>query len=154
MTISITIQNNSQAKDRPSEENLQTWIQTAIPEQTTQADITLRIIDIDEMTQLNTSYRSKPGPTNVLAFPYDPDEAASDSETTLQGDIAICAPIVTQEATEQNKPLTAHWAHLTIHGTLHLCGYDHIDPNDADIMETLEIKLLKKLGFPNPYQTT
>lgn len=154
MPINITIQNNTQTKDLPSGKNLKNWIQTALPNDIDQVEITLRLIDIDEMTQLNTSYRSKPGPTNVLAFPYDTDETASKLKNTLQGDIAICAPIVAQEASEQNKSLMAHWAHLTIHATLHLCGYDHTTPEDANIMETLEIKLLEKLEFPNPYQPT
>lgn len=102
----------------------------------------MRIVDEAESQQLNTSYRYKLGPTNVLSFPY----------SDASGDIVICAPLVQQEAKAQNKTETAHWAHLVIHGTLHVCGYDHREPTEAEHMEKLETDALTQLGFANPYQ--
>jgi len=109
----------------------------------------VRLVDIAEMKTLNETYRDKAGPTNVLSFPSDlPD----DLQLPLLGDIVICAPVVRAEAAEQGKNLTAHWAHMTIHGTLHLLGYDHIAEEEAAAMEALESAILKRLDYPCPYR--
>lgn len=108
------------------------------------AEITIRIVDNDESINLNNIYRKKKYPTNVLSFLVD-------DEVHLIGDIVLCAPVIKKEALEQSKKLDAHYAHLIIHGALHLYGYDHENKKDADIMEAKEIKILTKLGYKNPY---
>ena len=111
-------------------------------------EVSVKIIGREEMQKLNHLFRDKDYPTNVLAFPSDPIPGIPH---TFLGDIAICAPIVWEEANDQNIPLTAHWAHLSAHSLLHLLGYDHESDEQSDVMQALEIKVLKKLGFPNPY---
>ena len=108
------------------------------------AEITIRIVDNDESINLNNIYRKKKYPTNVLSFLVD-------DEVHLIGDIVLCAAVIEKEALEQSKKLEAHYAHLIIHGALHLYGYDHENKKDADIMEAKEIKILTKLGYKNPY---
>lgn len=108
------------------------------------AEITIRIVDNDESINLNNIYRKKKYPTNVLSFLVD-------DEVHLIGDIVLCAPVIEKEALEQSKKIEAHYAHLIIHGALHLYGYDHENKKDADIMEAREIKILTKLGYKNPY---
>ena len=108
------------------------------------AEITIRIVDNDESINLNNIYRKKKYPTNVLSFLVD-------EEVHLIGDIVLCAPVMEKEALQQSKKLEAHYAHLIIHGALHLYGYDHENKKDADIMEAKEIKILTKLGYKNPY---
>ncbi|MCH9049289.1 MAG: rRNA maturation RNase YbeY, partial [Proteobacteria bacterium] len=102
-------------------------------------------------TELNEQWRKSKGPTNVLSFS---NEGVSEIAPDLLGDIVICAPVVAREAKEQNKNSQSHWAHMVIHGVLHLTGFDHIDPEDADRMESLEINILKKLNYKNPYLST
>lgn len=112
-------------------------------------EITVRVVDEDESQQLNHEYRGKNKPTNVLSFPF---EAPPGIEMNLLGDLVICAGVVEAEAQQQNKPLDHHWAHMIIHGTLHLLGYDHIEDDQAEEMEGLEISLLGKLSIDDPYQ--
>jgi probable rRNA maturation factor len=134
----------------PEEDDLRRWICAALAERTPgdNAEICLRLVGETEMTTLNHDYRGKSGPTNVLSFPADlPPELA----LPLLGDIVICAPIVAREAAEQDKPLAAHWAHMVVHGCLHLLGFDHIEDADAISMEALETTILAQLGFPCPY---
>ncbi|NMT65426.1 rRNA maturation RNase YbeY [Marinobacter orientalis] len=114
------------------------------------SEVTIRIVASDESAELNSQYRGKSGPTNVLSFPF---EAPAGITVPLAGDLVICAPVVEKEAAEQQKTLTEHWAHMVVHGMLHLQGYDHIDDGDAEVMEALEIRLLGQLGFNNPYET-
>lgn len=111
-------------------------------------EISIRIVDREESRTLNGQYRGKPTPTNILSFPADFPPGV---DAPLLGDLAICAPVIEQEAEQQQKPPEAHWAHMVIHGTLHLLGYDHIEAGDAHKMEALEIALLDQLGYPNPY---
>ncbi len=132
----------------PDAESIQTWVEHAL---VTDNDIemTVRIVGTEESQSLNAQYRGKDKPTNVLSFPF---EAPAQIELNLLGDLVICAPVVEQEALEQNKPLRAHWAHMVVHGTLHLQGYDHIKDTEAEQMENLEIRILQQLGFDNPYE--
>lgn len=111
--------------------------------------LTVRVVDEEEIRQLNRDYRDRDQPTNVLSFPFTPIEGV---EIDLLGDVVICAGIVAAEAVEQGKEAEAHWAHILVHGILHLCGYDHIDNNEAEEMEALEVKILSDLGVTDPYK--
>lgn len=134
----------------PSTDKLQSWVAVALQDHGHDAEISLRIVAAAESRQLNKAYRGKAAPTNVLSFPY---EAMPGVQTGLLGDLAICAEVVEREAAEQLKPVEAHWAHMVIHGTLHLLGYDHVEAQDAEVMEALEIRKLAALGIANPYAT-
>lgn len=132
----------------PSFDDLYAWFVAALPNGKDDSEMTIRIVDAEESQTLNNTYRGKDKPTNVLSFPADlPDEV----NIPLLGDLVVCAQIVSDEANSQGKTIHVHWAHMVIHGTLHLLGYDHEDDDDAHIMENLEISLLDSLGFPNPY---
>jgi len=132
----------------PAYEDISTWLTTAITPFQPQAEVTVRIVDSEESHQLNLEYRGKDKPTNVLSFPF---EAPPGIELDLLGDLVICRQVVEQEAKEQNKTLLAHWAHMVVHGSLHLLGYDHIEDDEAEEMESLETELMQKLGFEDPY---
>lgn len=112
-------------------------------------ELSVRIVDTGESAQLNDQYRQKNGPTNVLSFPF---EAPDNLPIPLLGDLVICAPVVEKEAAEQSKSVSDHWAHMIIHGTLHLLGYDHIAPQEATTMESLEVSIMASLGIEDPYQ--
>ena len=135
----------------PNTAHLKKWVTLVLTQQKATGSITIRIVDGTESQRLNHTYRGKNKPTNVLSFPFAQAETFTLPEKIL-GDLVLCAPLIEQEAVEQNKPLTAHWAHLIIHGTLHLLGYDHMINEEAEMMEVLEIKLLAQLGYPNPYE--
>lgn len=150
MKLTVDIQTAS-LEPVPAGADLRRWITTALAGRTTQqqVEISVRLVDTEEMAQLNTGYRGKEGPTNVLSFPADlPPELG----LPLLGDIVICAPVVAAEAAQQGKSATAHWAHMTVHGTLHLLGYDHIEEEDAQIMEALESAILRQLDYSCPYE--
>ncbi|SHF66857.1 rRNA maturation RNase YbeY [Vibrio gazogenes] len=134
----------------PSEENFSRWLTAAVSPFQTQAEVTIRIVDHVESQQLNSQYRGKDKPTNVLSFPF---EAPPGVTLDLLGDLVICLEVVEQEADEQHKPLLAHWAHMVVHGSLHLLGYDHIDDDEAVEMESLETEIMLKLGYQDPYLT-
>jgi len=149
MNLTVDIQSAS-AEPVPDEEDLRHWIGSALTLAPVQGDaeVSIRLVDEAEMTELNSNYRGQSGTTNVLSFPTD---LPTDLQLPMLGDIVICAPVVRREADEQGKPLQAHWAHMTVHGTLHLLGYDHIEDADAAIMEALETDILKLLEYPCPY---
>lgn len=115
-------------------------------------ELTLRLVNKEEIQHLNATYRGKNQPTNVLAFPYDIPKHI-ELECPLLGDIIVCPAVLKDESIECNRPLDAHWAHIIIHGVLHLLGYDHIEEEDAKVMKDLEIQLLRQLNFANPYET-
>lgn len=150
MSLHVDIQSAS-AEPVPDEDDIRSWITAALRDhrQQQETEISVRLVDLAEMTRLNETYRGKAGPTNVLSFPAD---LPAELQLPLLGDIVICAPVVRREALQQNKSLSAHWAHMAIHGTLHLLGYDHIDDNEAATMEALESTVLQKLNYPCPYQ--
>ena len=115
-------------------------------------EVTIRLVDADEGRTLNAEYRGKDYATNVLSFPAElPEGLPKDVKLPLLGDLVLCAPVVAREAKEQDKPLAAHYAHLTVHGTLHLLGWDHEDAREAEAMEQLEREILAELGLPDPY---
>ena len=132
----------------PSEADFRLWVEKALPTLGDEFEVTIRIVDEEESHALNHEYRGKDKPTNVLSFPF---EAPPGLELPLLGDLVICKQIVEQEAKEQEKPLLHHWAHMTIHGILHLRGYDHINDDEADEMESLETQLLASLSISDPY---
>ncbi len=145
----IEIQCAISAEGVPSSAQLHQWLQLALQERADAAELTLRIVDEAEITALNQRYRGKDGATNVLSFPYQPLPGV---DSGLLGDIVICAPVVAREAVAQSKPLEAHWAHITIHGVLHLLGYDHQQAEEAADMERLERQLLEQIGISDPYR--
>jgi probable rRNA maturation factor len=150
MNYQIDIDNNSQSTLLPKDIQIEQWISAALHQQTLEAaEVSVYIVDEEESQELNTQYRGKEKPTNVLSFPADiPAEVG----IPLLGDLVICAPVVEREAAEQGKTLDAHWAHMLVHGTLHLLGFDHIEDTDADAMEALETAIIVSLNFPAPYQ--
>ena len=152
MELFVDLQFASEDKHNiPALVSIEKWIQSAIiagasPKE--EAELTVRIVDAEESQQLNGQYRNKHKPTNVLSFPFQNPPGIT---LPLLGDLVICKKIVENEAQEQDKTLLEHWAHMLIHGTLHLLGYDHINETDALEMESLETKLLIELGFNDPY---
>lgn len=149
---SITIQYAADKELAPKAALLRKWAKTTLNRKLDKAaEVTIRIVDVSEMTHLNSTYRQKKGPTNVLSFPADlPDDI--DIGIQLLGDIVICPTVVNQEAETQKKVPEAHWAHMVVHGVFHLLGYDHVLDDDAHVMEALEIETLNDLGFANPYE--
>ncbi len=141
--LRLAVQIASEAGNLPSRAQVRRWVAAALENN---AEITVRIVDAEEAQALNNDYRRKTYIPNVLTFEYG--EVAPG---VLGGDVVICAPVVVREAREQGKPLKDHYAHMTIHGVLHLQGYDHIVPADADIMETRETAILRRFRIPNPY---
>ena len=132
----------------PTEQDIQQWLDKTIPQFQENAELTIRIVDTEESHQLNHEYRGKDKPTNVLSFPF---EAPPGIELDLLGDLIICRQVVEKEAEEQNKPLLAHWAHMVVHGSLHLLGYDHIEDDEAEEMESLETEIMQAMGYEDPY---
>lgn len=150
MSALLDLQVACEDSQLPTAEHLQLWLDAALDGAGHPgAEITIRLVSSEESQQLNQQYRNRPSPTNVLSFPF---EAPAGIPINLLGDLVICAEVVKQEARAQNKPLLHHWAHMTIHGTLHLLGYDHIDDQDARQMEEMEIAILAKLAIDDPYQ--
>lgn len=134
----------------PLKQQFQQWVEAVLSQHDDLVEMTIRISDRDEITQLNRDYRGKDKATNVLSFPFE--TPAEIDELALLGDVVICAEVVMDEAQQQQKSIEAHWAHMVIHGTLHLLGYDHMDDTEANEMELLEISILAELGYSNPYQ--
>ena len=145
LDLQIAVENSN---DLPSEADFHQWLAAAVSLFQPQAEVTIRLVDEEESQQLNRDYRGKDKPTNVLSFPF---EAPEGIEIDLLGDLIICRQVVEAEAAEQQKPLAAHWAHMVVHGSLHLLGYDHIDDDEAEEMESLETEIMQKLGFDDPY---
>lgn len=157
----IDLQIATQETGLPTVEQLEQWVALATREQSQPAEVTIRLVDDEESQQLNLDYRGKDKPTNVLSFPAQMDEFEAEfdipelmeelGDDTYLGDLVINAPLVQREATEQSKAGIDHWAHLVIHGCLHLQGYDHIEDAEAEQMEGLEIALLAEIDIANPY---
>ncbi|NOQ77543.1 MAG: rRNA maturation RNase YbeY [Methylococcaceae bacterium] len=135
--------------DVPNNEQFQQWVDAALQQVDEECELSIRLVEDEESAELNSTYRGKTGPTNVLSFPFD---SPVPMEPRLLGDLIICTPKVEVEAKEQDKLLHHHWAHLVVHGCLHLLGYDHIEDEEAEIMEELEKQILQTLDIDNPYQ--
>ena len=148
-TIELDLQLATAATDLPSEQQLRAWCALALRQRSADSELTIRIVDEAEGRELNHEWRGKDYATNVLSFPAEVPDGLLD--IPLLGDLVICAAVVAREAAEQGKSTEAHWAHLVIHGCLHLLGYDHIDDAEAEEMEALETQLLAELGHPDPY---
>ena len=148
--MSVTLDVQHEVEAGPDEDDIRRWIEAVLAAEakTAEVELTVRIVDEAEMAELNARYRHKTGPTNILSFPF---EAPPGVELNLLGDLVIAAPVVQREAREQGKTETAHWAHMIVHGTLHLLGYDHLKPAEAEDMEAREIRILQQLGYSNPY---
>jgi len=147
MAVTIDLQNDDEIADLPAEQQFQGWVEAALQSDYQSLEQTIRVVGRDEGADLNRRYRGKPAATNVLAFPYDGAHLGYD----CLGDLVLCAPVVAEEADLQGKPAEAHWAHLVVHGMLHLQGFDHQDDAERERMEALEIKILGRLGYTNPY---
>lgn len=135
----------------PEADDFSRWVAATLEGRRGEAELAVRVVDEAEGRRLNHDYRGRDYATNVLSFPA---ELPEDLGLQLLGDLVLCAPVVAREAAEQGKPLLAHWAHLTIHGCLHLLGFDHESDIDAEAMEALETEILGRLGYPDPYQET
>jgi probable rRNA maturation factor len=144
----IEIQTIFNSDGQPDQEHIQHWIDAALEDFNQDTEIVVRIVDEQEITELNEQYRHKKGPTNILSFPV---EVPFGIELNLLGDLVVCAPVLEKEALEQHKALTDHWAHIIVHGVLHLLGYDHNNDDEAELMENKEITILNKLNIKNPY---
>jgi probable rRNA maturation factor len=152
MKINLDVQR--EVAGLPKDEELLAWITKTLDfEQHGDAELTIRFVDEKESAELNQRYRHKTGATNILSFPFEiPVGLEDEIELNLLGDLVICSDVVKQQATEQQKQQLAHWAHMVVHGTLHLLGYDHLTDAEADVMENKEIKILSQLGYTDPYR--
>ncbi len=137
-----------EAEGLPTEDDFTRWAATVLPPG--HWNLSIRLVDAEEGQALNAQYRHKDYPTNVLSFPAELPDGV---ELPLLGDLVLCVPVVEREAAEQGKPLLHHWAHLTIHGVLHLLGHDHLQEDEAAAMEALEVQALARLGIPDPYES-
>ena len=148
MPFAVDVQYIFRDGETPNRKKIYKWAKTTLSIFRDTAEVTIRVVDENESTDLNSRWRNINSPTNVLSF------AAGRTgiiETNMLGDIVICAPVVRREAEEQNKSYEAHWAHMVVHGLLHLLGFDHVDEQDTVKMESMEIRILDNLGYNNPY---
>ncbi len=147
MTIRIELQNDEGQPGVPDLDRIEVWVEASLQRPHAELEQTVRIVSEDGSRELNRRFRDTDKPSNVLAFPSDDDHLDYD----YLGDLVICSPVVAFEAEQQRKPVEAHWAHLVVHGMLHLQGFDHLQERDRFEMERLEIKILDTLGYTNPY---
>jgi probable rRNA maturation factor len=163
MNLDVSIQLAGPRRGVPHSSSLAQWARAAFAvsrasraARAATANLTIRIVGAAESRVLNRTWRGKDKPTNVLSFPSgefaaDRPKLPLSSSEALLGDLAICAPVVAREAREQDKPAKAHWAHMVIHGVLHLLGYDHENDRDAEVMEAREVAILRRFGYADPY---
>ena len=145
----VDVQFACEDDDLPTAARIRSWVKMSLKGLREFAELTVRIVGKSEAAELNERWREGNGPTNVLSFPAGTPEQIPE----LLGDIVICAPVIKKEALKQHKDLTAHWAHMVVHGVLHLLGFNHDKPNNAKKMEALEIRILQNLGYANPYDS-
>jgi probable rRNA maturation factor len=151
--VAVVLQAPTRARPRPARRTVEQWVAAAVAgsRRRVAGTITVRLVDAREGRAYNEGYRGKTGPTNVLSFPTPEPLARPPGEPAELGDIVVCMPVVAREAREQGKAPRDHLAHLVVHGTLHLLGYDHERPAEARAMESLETRILARLGLPDPY---
>ncbi|MGR9106533.1 MAG: rRNA maturation RNase YbeY [Gammaproteobacteria bacterium] len=145
----VDIQRAFEGPGIPDSGRVRRWAAAVLDTRIQDSEAVIRMVDAEESAALNLKYRNKNGPTNVLSFSYEP---IAGPPVQLLGDVVICAPVVFAEAADQAKDPEAHWAHMVVHGLLHLLGYDHIEDSDAMEMERVELEILAGLGFPDPYR--
>ena len=152
--ISVDVSDASDAEGIPASDSIDRWVRTAVGHVVGNEliEVSVRIVGEEEGRQLNEQFRDKAGPTNVLSFPAGDLPGGMPADTPrMLGDIVVCAPVVEREAAEQGKAPAAHWAHMLVHGSLHLLGFDHLDDHDAEKMEMLEKQILAEWGIGDPY---
>jgi probable rRNA maturation factor len=149
INLDLDLQIAVEANNLPTQAQFESWVRIAVGQTMPEVELTIRLVEVSESQHLNHTYRGKDKPTNVLSFPF---EAPAEIDLPLLGDLIICVDVVQKEAQQQDKSLEAHWAHMVIHGCLHLLGYDHIIDEEAEEMESLETQLLEHLGFTDPYK--
>jgi probable rRNA maturation factor len=153
MQADLHIQRAIALADIPDDNKFQLWVETALAGRSGGCSLAIRIVDEQEALQFNRDYRNRDYATNVLSFPAElPEGLPEEVRRSQLGDLLICATVVRREALEQRRAENDHWAHLTIHGILHLLGYDHEQPEQASIMESLETEMLARLGISDPYR--
>ncbi|EXJ16517.1 rRNA maturation RNase YbeY [Imhoffiella purpurea] len=152
--LDLDLQVATDCADLPLPPQFERWAKAVLDGRRERAAMTIRVVDRDEGAALNLQYRGRDHATNVLSFPFDlpPGVSPEDPVAELIGDLVVCADVVRREALEQGKEPLAHWAHMVVHGVLHLLDYDHITDQEAERMETLETSILCGLGFPPPYE--
>lgn len=150
MTLEVDVQIACDEDDLPGRADIRAWARAAVGNLRGDAELAIRIVDEAESARLNSRYRNKDGATNVLSFPFDQRAGV---DLPLLGDIVICAPVVRHEANEQSKSDRSHWAHMVVHGALHLLGFGHEQAREAQEMEAMETRILADLGFDNPYES-
>ncbi len=148
MGVDVDLQVADPGPSVPPEDEIRAWVQAAAGDVVDHAELSVRVVDPEESRQLNERFRGVEGPTNVLSFPAD---LPAEIEPPLLGDLVICRRIVEQESEQQGKSQRAHWAHMVVHGVLHLLGHDHQTDEEANEMEALEVQILARLGYPDPY---
>lgn len=148
--MSVVVQDAASRTDTPDATVIRAWVRAAAGADRP-GEITVRVVTAAESAELNRRYRGRSGPTNVLSFPADDDYPDIDDEPRPMGDVVVCAEVVARECEEQGKSSEAHWAHMVVHGTLHLLGFDHGTESEAEVMEGRERELLAGFGFPDPY---
>jgi probable rRNA maturation factor len=156
MTLLVDLQNPEAYESAPEYADFECWAAASWLDEN-DAGVVIRIVGEQESQEMNLRFRGKDAPTNVLSFQYDnqpmyADDESLESELDYLGDLVVCLPVIEREAGEQHKLPLQHWAHIVVHGLLHLQGFDHIREVEADIMEAREIEILRQLGFPNPYE--
>lgn len=156
MTLLLELQNAAAFETSPEYADFEQWAAASWLDES-DAGVVIRIVDEPEMQAMNSRFRGKDAPTNVLSFHYEntpmyAEDEYIESDLDYLGDLLVCLPVIEREAVEQGKLLAQHWAHMVVHGLLHLQGFDHIKDVEADIMEAREIEILRQLGFPNPYE--
>lgn len=149
INLDLDLQIAVEVDNLPTQAQFESWVRIAVGQTMPAVELTIRLVEVSESQHLNHTYRGKDKPTNVLSFPF---EAPAEIDLPLLGDLIICVDVVEKEAQQQDKTLEAHWAHMVIHGCLHLLGYDHIIDEEAEEMESLETQLLEHLGFTDPYK--
>ena len=154
-SVSVDLQVVSDAFQMPAEEQIFSWVMGAVEaasdDEPAEYELAVRLVDEAESQALNKQYRFKESPTNVLSFPFDDLAGLPPGGARPLGDLVICAPVVLREAAQQRKKAEDHWAHMVVHGTLHLLGYRHETDDQAVLMETLEKTILTGFGIENPY---
>ncbi|EAR10127.1 rRNA maturation RNase YbeY [Reinekea blandensis] len=151
--LTLDLQIATDAENIPAEASFRQWVSAALSGYDREVEMSIRVVSAEESQDLNATYRGKDKPTNVLSFPFEAPPGVADAGIDrLLGDLVICAPVVEEEAQAQRKHLSHHWAHMVVHGTLHLLGYDHIEDDEAEQMEQAERTILAALSIPDPYQ--